>query len=214
MSNLYQDTKIDYNSSSLSNDTSINKTEINLLTNKKELIVSYTNDNVTPMIVKIANQIISKLKTLELTDYSFLNYVVVELSYNKKEIGIKFVFQKTIPTNIKDILNSIYLNLLVEHNIVIFCYQPDHSSLERFFISKTEFFDDMYDDTPWIHQIDSFVQNSNSSTIHKIINSWIEKSTIQKCNFFGIGGEMGYYAKKNKNMFDKIFLLSPKKSSY
>ena len=192
---------------------SINKTAVNLLTKDKKFITSYASEIVNSIIVGLVNHIVNYVNLLInekslIDDFSFFNYVMIELSYDKKEIGIKFVFQKTLPHNITQILTNIYDSLIIrQYNIVIFCYEPSHGVSERLYLTDGRFFNDQYDDIQWYHQIDSFVQGTQSSTIHNIVNDWIGRSESSN-NFFGMGGEMGYYAKKNKSLFDQIYLLS------
>lgn len=180
--------------------------------NNKKLVTSYTDTITHSDIINVANKIIDYIGTLD-TSIMF-NYMIIQRTFNTGQIGVKFVF-RYLNDDPYDLIKNIYSHIC--NYVIVCCYQwttdnkspKDDDAIKSFTNSRLT---DISDGVYWSYSIDSFSQiyKESSEEIHKIVN----KEIIQSTNFIGIGGEMGYYAKANRDKFKNISLFTNSQSIY
>lgn len=175
---------------------------------KKKLITEYYDELSQPEIIILANQIITYLQNI---DHDILNYMVIGQGQG---LYVKIVF-KNCTDDPKHIAINIYKNIKVN----IFCYQYTNNNMNPnindpvYYLSEQKYIQENYSGISWHRQIDSFIQNDTNvkNIVHQHVNEWMLK---YGCNYLGIGGENGFYAKINRSFFDQIICACQMGTNY
>lgn len=186
--------------------------------NNEKLVTSYIDTITHSDIINVANKIIDYIGTLD--NSIIFNYMIIQRTFNTGQIGVKFVL-RYLNNDPYYLIKDIYSHIC--NYVRVCCYQwtidnksPKDDSITTYInieqSSTNNLLTDIYDGIYWSYSIDSFSQiyRESSEEIHKLVNKEIMKST----NFIGIGGEMGYYAKANKDKFKNILLFTNSQSIY
>ncbi len=181
-----------------------NKTCVNLFDADKKIVAKYNDTVSLPSVIDKVNVILNEMGKLSSVDQKQFNYLVIEKSSESAEYAVKFVMSGCQNSNlIRQLMAPI------QSHFTIMAYQRQHGDSQLYQLTDNVYFQDTYEGTPWQHQIDSFIQPipELSTVIHSTINSWILRD---HCNFLGLSGEMGYYARHNLNDLSQVVLLSNK----
>ncbi len=175
------------------------KISINFHDNNDELINKYDDTITIKKLLKIANKVIDIVQFNKRAT-KVLHYIILQQTFNTDQIGIKIVLKKYD----HDLMKYIFKYLGTSVKVSVFCYQLVSGPIHH--IGPNQKLVDMYDDTLWTFNIDSFSQiyKEAGNAIHKLVNQLLQPAT----NLIGLGGESGYYAMANHKKFQQTNIFT------
>lgn len=182
------------------------KTCVNFL-RKGNLIESYTDKITDDYLLNKINNILNILKINDLK----IPYAYFQKSNYSDEYGILFSL------NSYDNRTALFFdNILNDNNLRVVCYNIITISKKSEYYSQEQKLPYKYYDFIWYVSIDSFIQVNpeTSDQIHKTVDSLILKDKDKKYNYYGLGGEMGVYAKKIKDHCNQIKCITNSEAIY
>lgn len=169
-------------------------------------IIKKYNDNITnEKLLNFINMIIDKINLYQL--YPKYSYFMKSNFYD--DYGVLLGFDKNVSESV--ILNSLKKFILNSNNnynnknnmicVLGYFIVGNKEKTDCVYLTENKRIRNKYYDFDWLLSINSFQQPNPyaGELIHNIVDKLILKSN---CNYLGIGGEMGVYAKKYLSYFN------------
>jgi hypothetical protein len=176
---------------------------INLHDKDQGLIEKYSDNITCSDLIELANEFI-KYVNLSFSKLHFIfNYIELQKTFNTEQFGINIAFRECSMTP-ETFANEILKGIGTSFDVFSYQYTKDSSSptnnTSKFYLTENKSLIDNYRGIEWSVNMDSFTQcyPKQGEEIHKIVNGMVDSKFDL---FVGIGGEMGYYAKANKDKF-------------